>query len=98
MGSNLLPIFMAYRNFKIIYKNITLKKNVVFAHAYDYFEATKIAAEPLKKLGLIIVGNSYRAGTRTYKFVGKREANRYRAPKPDSVLVEIVDLHFNRKR
>ncbi len=91
---------MAYRNFKIIYKNISLKRNVVFVTAYDQHEAYKLGVAPLLALGYENVSSSFRKlVVRTYTLMPRSQTYDLIAKKPNlAVTLEIVNLHFNRKK
>lgn len=91
---------MAYRNYKIIYKNIILKKNVMFVNAYNITEAYVKASKVLERIGLDCTDSRYDGhGGRIYHFNRKDLPSKWHYQvRSDDVIVEIVNLHFRRKK
>lgn len=90
---------MTYRNYKIIFKNIVLKKNIIFIHAYNLYEAGRQADSMMRKMGLIQHGSEYRDGARVQYYAPAEYTHRQMLKKKsDRIRMEIIDLHVNRRR
>jgi hypothetical protein len=88
----------AYRNFKIIYKNISLKKNVVFETHYCFDAAYVSVSNFMDRLGYHRTWSTHAQGTRIYRFDPKGLTARHMARNPSkSVYVEVINLHDSRK-